>query len=179
MLRPGPGPRAKRARSSWGSSQAELAFWLVSYNEPARPSRAEGWVSRPTCIILLSLSLDAWALSSAVVSKGFFTFSVAAWPIWFTFVLTSESCLLPQLENTQALRTERRPAAAEAGSGSSRPALSRAATLPRPTGRSATEPLEGGFAAMDRVGGGEKQLEDCTVAKSVISPLSLPVPLPL
>jgi len=26
--------------------------------------------------------------------------------------------------------------------------------------------------AMDRVGGGEKQLEDCTVAKSVISPLS-------
>jgi len=37
------------------------------------------------------------------------------------------------------------------------------------TGRSATEPLEGGFAAMDRVGGGEKQLEDCTVAKSVIS----------
>jgi len=47
------------------------------------------------------------------------------------------------------------------------------------TGRSATEPLEGGFAAMDRVGGGEKQLEDCTVAKSVISPLSLPVPLAL
>jgi hypothetical protein len=25
---------------------------------------------------------------------------------------------------------------------------------------------------MDRVGGGEKQLEDCTVGKSVISPLS-------
>jgi hypothetical protein len=35
-------------------------------------------------------------------------------------------------------------------------------------------PLEGvSVAAMDRVGGGEKQLEDCTVSKSVSSPLSL------
>lgn len=74
-------------------------------------------------------------------------------------------------------RRELSQAAAQAGSSSSRPALSRAADLPRPIGRSATTPLEGGFAAMDRVGGGEKQLEDCTVAKSVISPLSVPLPL--
>jgi hypothetical protein len=90
----------------------------------------------------------------------------------------SRDCFL----DSKILRTERRQAAAETGSGSSRPALSRAAALHRPTCRYDTAPLEGGFAAMDRVGGGEKQLEDCTVAKSVISPLalslSLSVPLP-
>jgi hypothetical protein len=35
---------------------------------------------------------------------------------------------------------------------------------------------EGGAAAMDRVGSGEKQLEDCTVAKSVWSPPLSPLP---
>jgi hypothetical protein len=85
----------------------------------------------------------------------------------------SRDCFL----DSKILRTERRQAAAETGSGSSRPALSRAAALHRPTCRYDTAPLEGGFAAMDRVGGGEKQLEDCTVAKSVISPLALSLSL--